>query len=164
MALYAEWNQLFDQNQNVLLHFEDLEGQEHILYGVPEGPQCKALQDYVQARTLVIADGHHRYETAVNYRRMMKENTGKNPEKEAWGYVYAIDCSSQHAWFISSSHAPGFKKSSRRLDIKPERTYGSHILIVFPSPIRMKQPFPGCLKNPETAMRLLFILKRRVFS
>ena len=87
---YDEWNQLFAQNQTELLHFVDHEGQEHILYGVVEGSECQALQKYVQARTLVIADGHHRYETAVNYRRMMKEKTGKDPINEAWGYVYAL--------------------------------------------------------------------------
>ncbi len=86
----AQWDDIFSRSGTLLLRFEDFEGQVHELYAFDSPPLVKAVQDFIQDRTLVIADGHHRYETALNYRRMMREATGRDPSREPWGSVLAL--------------------------------------------------------------------------
>ncbi len=42
-------------------------GNEHRLWKVTDGETIRAVQDALSDKVLFIADGHHRYETAVNY-------------------------------------------------------------------------------------------------
>jgi uncharacterized protein (DUF1015 family) len=63
----------------------DDEGVRHRLYGIDAAQDIKAVSDMMADRQVIIADGHHRYETAVNY---WKE-TG-NP-KAAWSMMTFIN-------------------------------------------------------------------------
>ncbi|MBI5902173.1 MAG: DUF1015 domain-containing protein [Deltaproteobacteria bacterium] len=47
----------------------------------------KAIQDGMKKRALFIADGHHRYETALNYRNMMREKDKNHTGVEPYNYV-----------------------------------------------------------------------------
>ena len=82
-----EWDQLFALARETLLHFHDLEDQEHELLAISADEDIRAASRFFEDRTLVIADGHHRYETALNYRREMGEKTGRNPDEEPWGKI-----------------------------------------------------------------------------
>jgi len=83
------WEQLFDFGDTQLARFHDTEKQEHILIAVTDKDKIREITQFFTHRKLVIADGHHRYETALNYRREMMEQSGKNPAEEAWGWVLA---------------------------------------------------------------------------
>jgi uncharacterized protein (DUF1015 family) len=85
----SDWDEIIHADHRPLLHFTDRENQTHELFSIPAEESAKACA-YIQQRTLVIADGHHRYETAVNYRHYMKEKTGFDPATQAWGYVFAL--------------------------------------------------------------------------
>ncbi len=85
-----EWEKLFQQADKPLVQFKDQENQEHALFGVTDSKKIQAIQYFFKQRTLVIADGHHRYETALNYRREMLEKTGKDPDQEPWGSTFAF--------------------------------------------------------------------------
>ena len=45
----------------------DDQGVEHIVYLIDDEYDIKIIQDVLSDKTLLIADGHHRYETAMNY-------------------------------------------------------------------------------------------------
>lgn len=59
-----------DFNQKPFIDVEDDNGVQNIVYKI-EDEQTLALIEKVMAdKTLLIADGHHRYETAMNYRNL----------------------------------------------------------------------------------------------
>jgi uncharacterized protein (DUF1015 family) len=65
----------------------DFEGVHVRLWRVPE-PEATALAESVRT-PLVIADGHHRYETALRYRDERREETGRRTGEEPFDYVLA---------------------------------------------------------------------------
>ncbi len=88
---WDDWSKVFGQASETLMDFEDHEGQSHQLLALKESEASGKAIDYIKERTLVIADGHHRYETAQNYRREMMKQTGKSSSVgEPWGYCLAL--------------------------------------------------------------------------
>lgn len=45
----------------------DDQGVEHVVYLIDDEHDIKVIQETLEDKTLLIADGHHRYETAMNY-------------------------------------------------------------------------------------------------
>lgn len=84
------WRDLFARATTPLVDFTDHEGHKHQLWALTGEDNLAGAKQFLEDCDLVIADGHHRYETALNYRREMLEKTGKKPENEAWGYVLAL--------------------------------------------------------------------------
>ncbi len=84
-----DWERVFSQTDTLLAKFKDEDGQEHELLSIANEKTLQSAVEFVNQRTLVIADGHHRYETAMNYCREMQEATGKDPRSEPWGSVLA---------------------------------------------------------------------------
>lgn len=53
-------------------------------------PECKEVRDIIElfkAEKLYIADGHHRYETALNYRNKLREKKGEYDEDDLFNDV-----------------------------------------------------------------------------
>ncbi len=50
------------------------DGVEHEIWRVPEGSAARDLRAAGGARPLLIADGHHRYETALEVQRLLRDN------------------------------------------------------------------------------------------
>ncbi len=68
-----------------LFDFEDREGQRHILWRVKEKETLEWVEKKFQDKKLYIADGHHRYETSLLYRK-------ENPKfKYILGYLTCMD-------------------------------------------------------------------------
>jgi uncharacterized protein (DUF1015 family) len=67
----------------------DEDGIGHRLWLVQESAQVEALQAALRDRPIVIADGHHRYETALNFRneRQAHEASGGEPARRLDRYV-----------------------------------------------------------------------------
>lgn len=86
----SNWDGVLAKTDEVLTRFDDPDGQTHELLSIADPAAVQTVQDFVQRRILVIADGHHRYETAQNYKRKMMETTGKSPEGQPWGCVFAL--------------------------------------------------------------------------
>jgi uncharacterized protein (DUF1015 family) len=79
-----------------LARFQDPEGLEYVLWRLDELGFIRVIQERLAGRTIYIADGHHRYETALLYRderhRQAKEWTGEEPENFVlMGLVAATD-------------------------------------------------------------------------
>src|SRR5260370_13041306 len=52
-------------------------GVVHRLWVISEPERVAAIQKAMEDQKLVIADGHHRYETALNYRHECRTRAGK---------------------------------------------------------------------------------------
>jgi uncharacterized protein (DUF1015 family) len=50
----------------------DEDGVEHELYAIDDAAQVAAITDAIRESPLVLADGHHRFETACNYREQLR--------------------------------------------------------------------------------------------
>lgn len=62
----------------VLAEFTDGEGVTHSLRKIEEPAQLAALQAAFADKQLFIADGHHRYETALNFKAHLEQNGNPN--------------------------------------------------------------------------------------
>ncbi|HHW45728.1 MAG TPA: DUF1015 domain-containing protein [Clostridiales bacterium] len=58
--------------------FCDNDGVTHRLWIVPENEEVRLICRQFENRRLYIADGHHRYETALNYRNHLRQNGIQN--------------------------------------------------------------------------------------
>ncbi len=63
----------------------DQSGQSHRLFKIDHPEQQKEIVQSIKAQALLIADGHHRYETALNYKDYRNE-----PDGSAADYILAI--------------------------------------------------------------------------
>ena len=61
-------------------------GTTHCLWSVSDPKTIRLIQNVLRPKTLVIADGHHRYETALNYRDEMLKKTEHPTGREAFNY------------------------------------------------------------------------------
>ncbi len=73
-----------------LVEFTDLKGRIHRINAIDSEMDRKTASEFLSARTFVIADGHHRYETALNYKQEKETETGLDPKSQTWGYVLAL--------------------------------------------------------------------------
>ncbi len=66
--------------------FTDADEVTHSLWIVTDKEECESLCKQFAARKLFIADGHHRYETSLNFRNHLREQ-GRAVEGDACDYV-----------------------------------------------------------------------------
>lgn len=59
----------------------------HQLWRVSDPDVIREAARRLSGQSLFIADGHHRYETALNYRRWLRENNPRHTGKESYNYV-----------------------------------------------------------------------------
>ena len=64
------------------------------IWKVTDGKETAKLSAFIRNRRVFIADGHHRYETAVNYRNEMQAKYGKD-ETAPWNYTMLVLVSMQ---------------------------------------------------------------------
>ncbi|MGI5823117.1 MAG: DUF1015 domain-containing protein [Dethiobacteria bacterium] len=74
----------YKKEQGPILNFQDHDGQLHILWAVTDKKLISVIQTFFQNQNIFIADGHHRYETALQYYLDHKE---KEHSKEKYGYA-----------------------------------------------------------------------------
>jgi uncharacterized protein (DUF1015 family) len=60
------------------VHLRDEYGVEHTMWIVTDREQCEFVQAQMTDKKLIIADGHHRYETALAYRDEMRGENGSD--------------------------------------------------------------------------------------
>ncbi|MBE0618777.1 MAG: DUF1015 domain-containing protein [Proteobacteria bacterium] len=57
------------------------------LWRITQSEQIRAVSAGLSAKSFFIADGHHRYETALNYRDLRRRETPGYTGREPWNYV-----------------------------------------------------------------------------
>lgn len=58
-----------------------------LLWRITDVEMIRLVQQEMEDQSLLIADGHHRYEAAMSYRNTLREETGKWNGREAFNYV-----------------------------------------------------------------------------
>lgn len=72
---------------NAEVQFTDEVQEEHRLHPITDAQQLALIQDFFSERQLYIADGHHRYETALSYRDEVRELRGHLHYNDAVNFV-----------------------------------------------------------------------------
>ena len=68
--------------------FVDDEGVEHTLWVLHAPSHVDRLGAFLSSKTFYVADGHHRYETALNYQRWMRERHPQAPLGQPYDYAF----------------------------------------------------------------------------
>src|SRR5438132_13758866 len=82
--LYEDAEQRIDHvmdeiaRRNPDIHIRDEYGVEHLMWIVTDHEKIRFIQGQMESKRLIIADGHHRYETALAYREEMKGEKGSD--------------------------------------------------------------------------------------
>jgi uncharacterized protein (DUF1015 family) len=71
---------------------KDKEGVFHKLWVIDDEDIIKTLEKYLSNKEIFIADGHHRYETAWNYRQERKEKDEYYSQRLKYNYVMSYLC------------------------------------------------------------------------
>jgi uncharacterized protein (DUF1015 family) len=94
----AELERLLDPPENPQLDFWDDAGVRQVFWLIEDPATVAAITESVSRRDVVIADGHHRYETAVAYQAERRLAEGNPPETQPYDYVLM---------YLTASSAPG---------------------------------------------------------
>ena len=66
------------------------DGFNHKLWQIDDESVISMVQSQLKDKILFIADGHHRYQTAINYAEEMKEKTGNHSKHASFNYRMVI--------------------------------------------------------------------------
>ncbi len=92
-GLYSDNEGILDRmkasvdSQTADIDIADDQGVRHRLWRLTEGRSISDIQTALAGKTIYIADGHHRYETALNYRQWLKENDSEFNDHHPANYV-----------------------------------------------------------------------------
>jgi len=82
-TLYADGGKKIDalvertKQAKPLMDFKTHEGERHVIWREEDPNICQQMAQYLEDQPIFIADGHHRYETALNFRNEKRKQTGK---------------------------------------------------------------------------------------
>ncbi|MGB9710384.1 MAG: DUF1015 domain-containing protein [Thermodesulfovibrio sp.] len=79
-------SQILENLKNPYIQAKDLDGNIHRLFKINEQSQIKKIAEEFKNKSIFIADGHHRYEVALEFKTMMN---AIYPDREdpPWNYV-----------------------------------------------------------------------------
>ncbi len=80
-----------------LINFVDETGIKHKIWRTTEKSILRKVHSLMKDKSIFIADGHHRYETALNYMKMMKEQFPERGEKASFNYVMVYLANLNHS-------------------------------------------------------------------
>lgn len=89
-ALYSDSSQAMDRvlkEDRELLEIEDAKGVKHRMGVVTSSEKIEELKQFLKDKEIYIADGHHRYETALNFRNEMRRKISPYTGSEAYNYL-----------------------------------------------------------------------------
>jgi uncharacterized protein (DUF1015 family) len=81
------------QHRQALADFVDPFGLPQRLYAISDPEACRAVTEQMADKVIFIADGHHRYETALNYRNHMRGLHPDRGDSASFNYVLTYLCS-----------------------------------------------------------------------
>ncbi len=70
-----------------LIQVTDADGVRHRVWGLDDGGAISSIRNVMAERPFFIADGHHRYETALAYRNLRREETGLRDGGQPFDHV-----------------------------------------------------------------------------
>jgi uncharacterized protein (DUF1015 family) len=93
MVLYSDNEQKISSLLNAqekrepVLSMENIEGVDYTVWAITEPDIIKQISNLLAEQPLYIADGHHRYESALNYRNEMKACSTQYTGNEPYNYT-----------------------------------------------------------------------------
>lgn len=100
------------------IHIKDDKGDEHRLWKIDDPAAIAKLFGSIHDRTLMIADGHHRYETAVAFAEEQKAKRGAEFRgDEPFNYVMMYFCALEDPGLVV---LPTHRVLDQRPDVAPE--------------------------------------------
>ena len=66
---------------------KDIDGSVHRIWPIEDGKAIEIIKNELQDKAIFIADGHHRYETALEYQKEMREKEGPSDSVKPYDYV-----------------------------------------------------------------------------
>ena len=87
--------QVLTEAQPPAMDVVDHKGHRHKMWRIAQDEMVADVTRFFENRRLYIADGHHRYETALNYRDWVKENTPQFTPEHAANFIMMTLCSMQ---------------------------------------------------------------------
>lgn len=98
-ALYSDQNAILSILKNEILKIDNLisikdqQNQIQKLWRISDQSICDSISKAMEKNKLFIADGHHRYETALNYRNWVAENDPDFDSNHPANYIMMYLCS-----------------------------------------------------------------------
>lgn len=91
-VLYADQEHLIDAILEKARHTAaaldvTFEGVRNRLWKLHDWAEIERLQDMMRTKKILVADGHHRYETALQHRDMMRKNNPKRTGDELYNFI-----------------------------------------------------------------------------
>ena len=92
-ALYSDPAMVVDHTLKLgreaapVISFVDREGMKHRLWRVMDAEISDRVEALMLEKPIFIADGHHRYETALNYRSIQRQRLGNSSRNAPFEYV-----------------------------------------------------------------------------
>jgi uncharacterized protein (DUF1015 family) len=80
--------------------FTDKSGQKHRLWRITDNSVHRYISDALKDKKIFIADGHHRYETALNYKNWLSARTSDFRDNHPANYVMMYLCSMEDPGLI----------------------------------------------------------------
>lgn len=79
---------LIDDNLgSPIIDIETEDGIKNTFWKISDPEIISRVQDGLKGKSLLIADGHHRYETSMNFRNQQREKFGENSGSKPYDYV-----------------------------------------------------------------------------
>jgi len=75
-----------------LIKVKGYDGFTHQLWRLDDPKPVKTIVDELKKKILFIADGHHRYQTSINYAQEKKEQTGNKDQNAPFNYIMVVLC------------------------------------------------------------------------
>ncbi|MDI6687220.1 MAG: DUF1015 domain-containing protein [Desulfobacterales bacterium] len=98
-SLYSDQNIILDSLKDAAcskkpdISIIDKQGMKHRLWRITDSSVHRYVADAMQEKSIFIADGHHRYETALNYKNRLSSTTPGFNENHPANYVMMYLCS-----------------------------------------------------------------------
>jgi uncharacterized protein (DUF1015 family) len=64
-----------------------LEGVRNRIWKISDGEEISAIQQFMSMQKVLVADGHHRYETALEFRNIMMKNNPNHTGDEPYNFI-----------------------------------------------------------------------------
>ena len=74
------------------INVKGYDGFTHQLWKLDDSSVVKTIIDDLQKKILFIADGHHRYQTSINYAQEKREQTGNKDPNAPFNYIMVVLC------------------------------------------------------------------------
>ncbi len=93
-----------DYTQKPFIDVTDDLGVQNIVYKIDDEKTLALIEKVLSDKTCLIADGHHRYETAMNYRNEMRKIVQNPTGNEPWNYVMSYFTNLEDDLLIFPTH------------------------------------------------------------